>query len=121
MTGRITMMKLFMRAAEVEEQEILARSCGTTRAYLFQLAGGFRTPQPDLAMKISEQSELMHKASNGRLPVLHITDLVPSCARCKHAIKCLGADAVRAEFEIVTPEMVQAASSATDSEGGEHD
>ncbi len=120
--SKMTMTKQWMRLAEPEEQEIMARACGTTRSYMYHLSGGFRTPQPELAMRIAEQSEVMHKASNGRLPVLYVTDLVPACAGCKYAQKCLGADAVRAEFEIVTPEMVRAASVAeADSEGGEND
>lgn len=115
---RFTMVKIWQKLATVEEQEILARACGTSKAYLHQLAGGFRTPGPELAMKIADQTELMHKASNGRLPVLYLTDLVPACASCKYAQKCLGADAVRAEFEIVTPEML---AEQADSEGGEND
>jgi len=118
MTGRMTMMKLFMRAAEPEEQELLARNCGTTRAYLYHIAGGFRAPQPELAARIEEQTAIMHTASNGRLPKLYRTDLVSACAQCPYAAKCLGADAVRAEFEIVTPEML---AEQADSEGGHAD
>ncbi len=119
---KITLLKLWMRASVAEEQEILARECGTTRAYLYQLAGGFRTPNVDLAAALEKQTEVMHKASGGRLPRIFRTDLVTACAQCPYAHKCLGADAVRAEFEIVTPEMVRAASVAeADSEGGEND
>lgn len=115
---KITLLKLWMRASVAEEQEILARACGTTRAYLYQLAGGFRTPNVDLAAALETQTAIMHTASNGRLPKLYRTDLVSACAQCPYAAKCLGADAVRAEFEIVTPEML---AEQADSEGGEND
>jgi len=112
--------KTWMRAATADEQELLARRAGTTRAHLYFLANGDkdygRTAGTDLAAAIERASVEMAKASNGRLPEIYRTDLNPSCARCEFAQKCLGAKAVRAEFEIVTPELLDA-----DSEGGHAD
>lgn len=110
--SRMTMMKLFMRAAQPEEQELLARSCGTSRAYLYQISGGFREPGPELAAKLEVKIAEMSKVSNGRLPLVYRTDLVTACAQCSFAQKCLGARAVRAEFEIVTPELLDAEGSS---------
>ena len=108
--------KTWMRAATADEQELLARRAGTTRAHLYQLSGEFRQAGPEMAAALERVSVEMAKASNGRLPEIYRTDLNPSCARCEFAAKCLGSKAVRAEFEIVTPELLDA-----DSEGGHAD
>ena len=44
----------------------------------------------------------MAKKSKGRLPIVYRTDLVPACANCEFARKCLGPIAERASFEVVT-------------------
>lgn len=112
--------KTWMRAATADEQELLARRAGTTRAYLYFLSNGDkdygRSPGQDLAIAIERETLAMHKASGGRLPEIYRTDLNPACAQCQFALKCLGAKAVRAEFEIVTPEMLEG-----ESEGGDAD
>ena len=41
--------KTWMRAATADEQELLARRAGTTRAHLYQLSGEFRQAGPDMA------------------------------------------------------------------------
>lgn len=98
--------KTWMRAATAEEQELLARRAGTSRAHLYQLAGGFRQAGPEMAAAIERETVVMAKVSAGRLPEIYRTDLNASCARCQFAQKCLGSKAVRAEFEIVTPELL---------------
>lgn len=108
--------KTWMRAATADEQELLARRAGTTRAYLYFLANGDkpygRDAAPELAAAIEREAMAMAKASNGRLPEIYRTDLSPVCAGCDFAAKCLGSKAVRAEFEIVTPELLDSEGSS---------
>ena len=101
----ITMLKTWMRAATPDEQRLLAERCGTSRQYLYQLAGGLRFASPELAMAIERETLAMHKASKDRLPVIYRTDLSPVCRGCEFAKKCLGAAIVtRGEFEPVQAE-----------------
>lgn len=99
---KLTIMKLWMRAATPEEQDLLAKQVGTTRTYLYHLAGEFRSASPELARAIETATAEMHKASRGRLPRIYRTDLAAACAGCDFAQKCLGAAAVRAEFPLVS-------------------
>lgn len=116
----MSVMKQWMRLATPEEQMLLAHNAGTTRAYLYHLSAGEETtykrePKPGLAIAIERETAAMHKASKGRLPRVYRTDLVEACASCEFALKCLGPAAVRADFPIVTQEMVD------ESEGGHAD
>lgn len=105
---KLTIMKLWMKAATPEEQELLAQRVGTTRNYLYHLAGDFRSASAELARAIESATAEMHKASAGRLPRIYRTDLAAACAGCDFAQKCLGSAAVRADFPLVSD----------DSEGG---
>lgn len=112
----MTPMKMWMRAATPEEQQMLAVRSGTTRAYLYHLSAGdekpyHREPGADLAAAIERATIEMNATSEGRLPVIYRTDLVNACRNCEFARKCLGAIAERADFPIV----------AGDTEGGGHD
>ena len=98
----MSIFKLWMRAATPEEQELLAKRVGTTRSYLYHLAGEFRSASPEMAGGIERATTEMHKASRGRLPRVYRTDLAKACAGCEFAQKCLGAAAVRAEFPLVS-------------------
>lgn len=111
----MNMMKLWMRAAEREEQDLLAERVGSSRGYLEQLAGGHRSASAVLGAVIERETAKMHKASKGRLPKVYRTDLVEACHACEFAQKCLGPAAVRADFPIVTAELV------AESEGGHYD
>lgn len=121
--------KTWIFAAEAEEQEMLARAVGTTRAYLYMLSADrsksyFREPTPTLAAAIERETAKMHKASKGRLPLIYRTDFVTACADCPYAARCLGSAIVgRAEFDVVTPADIAAMDSngAGDSEGGDAD
>jgi hypothetical protein len=107
--------KLWMRAATPEEQELMAQAIGTTRGMLYQYSSPESTsryPSPERAQAIEVQAAKMHRASLGRLPLVYRTDLNDSCRLCTFAQKCLGPAAVRADFPIVTPEMVQDAGGA---------
>jgi hypothetical protein len=107
----MNVFKLWMRAATPEEQHLLAHRIGTSRAYLYHLSADEgskykREPNAEMAAAIERETEAMHKASKGRLPRIYRTDLVKACANCAFAQKCLGAAAVRADFPVVTAEMV---------------
>lgn len=107
----MSIFKQWMRVATAEEQEILAKRVGTTRSYLYHIAGDFRSASPELARQIEHATAELHKKSGGRLPRIYRTDLAKACAECEFAQKCLGAAAVRAEFPLVSD----------DSEGGTTD
>lgn len=112
----MTPLKLWMKAATPDEQKTLAHKVGTTRTYLYHLAASEdrdyrREPKPVLAAAIERVTAEMHKLSKGRLPRIYRTDLVKACAQCEFAQRCLGAAAVRADFQVVTPEALAAAGS----------
>lgn len=116
----MNVFKLWMRAATPEEQQLLAHRIGTSRAYLYHLSADDgskykREPNAELAAAIERETAAMNKISKGRLPRVYRTDLVKACANCAFAQKCLGSAAVRADFPVVTEEMV------IDSEGGHAD
>ena len=111
----MNIFKLWMRAATTEEQELLAVNVGTSREYLYQISGGFKQCSPERGSAIERETKRMHRASKGRLPIVYRTDLVEACRLCEFAQKCLGGAAVRADFPIVTAEMV------AESEGGHVD
>lgn len=97
-------MKQWMRAADAAQQEYLANRVGTTRAYLYHLAGDesanyAREPKPKLAAAIERVSEEMH-AKHG-LPRIYRTDLVTACRECAFARQCLGPIVDRVEFDVV--------------------
>ena len=103
----MTILKTWMMAATPEEQEAMARMAGTSRGMLYQVSGGFREFSAGAAGRIERATAKMHNLSNGRLPKLYRTDLAKACAQCQYAEKCLGLEAVRAEFPIVTREVVE--------------
>lgn len=82
-------IKNWMLLATADEQSELAKLAKTTRNYLYQLASDQRTSKPRLAGRIAEASVKMHKKSRKRLPILTRADLVPDCAECPYAQKCL--------------------------------
>lgn len=102
----ITHIKAWMSAATVDEQKLLAERAGTSRAYLYQLAGGHRQASAELGAAIERETKVMAKASKGRLPVVYRTDIVAACRVCEFAQKCLGERAVISEFPIVEVERL---------------
>lgn len=98
----ISPMKAWMAAATVDEQELLAKRVGTTRAMLFQYSGGHRQASAERAGAIERVTAEMHKASRGRLPLIYRTDISKACLQCEYARKCLGQRAVISEFPIVS-------------------
>lgn len=95
-------MKAWMMAATPDEQQLLAHQAKTSRQYLYHLSNGHRMASADLGSSIERVTAAMAKKSKGRLPVVYRTDLVPACANCEFARKCLGPIAERASFEVVT-------------------
>jgi len=116
----LNIVKQWMRAATPDEQKVMAEALGTSRQMLYQISGEHATVSAERAVRMEHQATAMHKASKGRLPRIYRTDLCEACRACEFAQRCLGAAAVRADFPIVTADMV-AAGATTDSEGGDHD
>lgn len=105
----ISPMKQWMAAATVDEQQLLAQRAGTSRGYLYQIAGGHRQASAELGAAIERESRAMAKASKGRLPVIYRTDIVAACRACEFAQKCLGERAVVSDFPIVDPRQLELA------------
>lgn len=96
----VTPLKLWMRAATVEEQEQLAKELGTSRGTLYQYGNQHRGASVERAIAIEVLTTHMHNESKGRLPIVYRTDLTAVCRGCAFARKCLGdAIIVRGEFE----------------------
>ena len=91
-------MKVWMDAATTDEQREMAAMVGSSRGYLYHIAGGFRKASTELAALIEEATKEMHKRSKGRLPVIYRTDLSSACAACQFARKCIG---MKAEFPLL--------------------
>jgi DNA-binding transcriptional regulator YdaS (Cro superfamily) len=102
-----------MAAATTDEQSILAERAGTSRAYMYQLAGGHRQASAELGSGIERETRVMAKASKGRLPIVYRTDIVAACRACEFAQKCLGERAVVSDFPIIQHLP------SVDTEGGE--
>lgn len=103
----LTPMKVWMAAATTDEQILLSDRVGTSRQYLYQLAGEHRQASAELGASIERETKTMAKASKGRLPVVFRTDLVAACRSCEYAQRCLGARAVVSEFPIVDPSQLE--------------
>ena len=104
-----TILKQWMRRATPDERQELAHDAGTTSAYLNHMAAPLgskyrREPSPILAASIERKTVAMAKSTKGRLPAVYRTDLVAACAQCEFAQRCLGAKAIRAEFDPVPDE-----------------
>ena len=94
----MNMLKIWMRAATPGEQATLATAAETSRGHLYQVSSGNRLFSPGKAALIERATVTLAIGTGGRLPVVWRTDLAPVCAQCEFAQKCLGANAVRAEF-----------------------
>lgn len=97
----INMLKVWMRAATPDEQELLAKRIGTSRPMLYHYSNENRQPSVERAIAIERETRVMAKASKGRLPAVMRTDLVAACRSCEYAAKCLGERIVVSEFPIV--------------------
>lgn len=104
----ITKLRLWMAAATPTEQEALAEAIGTSRAMLYQYAGGHREVSAARGGQIEAATKAMARLAKGRLPVVYRTDTVAACRACEYAQRCLGSIAVASEFPISAPEEVDA-------------
>jgi transcriptional regulator with XRE-family HTH domain len=105
----MTSMKQWMQAATPVQQFDLAKRAGTSRNYLYHLAGNFRDASAELAQRIERACLEMHKETKGALPKVYRTDLNNACRGCDFAQKCLGQAAVASEFNFIASD---------DTEGG---
>jgi hypothetical protein len=103
----ISPMKQWMAAATVEEQQLMAERVGTSRGYMYQIAGGHRQASAELGAAIERESKGMARASKGRLPVIYRTDIVAACRACDFAQKCLGERAIVSDFPIVDASQME--------------
>lgn len=81
----MNVMKIWMAAANREEQERLAALAKTSRAHLYHLASAKRTASAGLARELELASAQL--ARDG-LPALQREDLCPACGRCEYAKQC---------------------------------
>ena len=83
-------LTMWLKAATPAEQMELAKEVGTSRAYLNHLGAGHRKASAAIAGQIEMYTEVMHRASEGRLPRVYRTDLADVCRQCRYARECLG-------------------------------
>jgi transcriptional regulator with XRE-family HTH domain len=69
-----------LRTLSVPEQHRLAALAGTSRNYIYQLAGCSRRPSVDLASRVARATELMHAETEGRCPVVDLHTIATMCA-----------------------------------------
>lgn len=77
-----------MDVASPEEQEQLAVAAGTTRAMLYQYAGGHRALSAERAGMFEKAAAEVRK-HNRKLPKLFRVDLSAACRACPYARRCL--------------------------------
>jgi hypothetical protein len=99
----MTPLKQWMTDAGPQLTAALAKRCGTSVAYLNHLAAEAstkyrRNATVELATKIERHTVELARVARRPMHKVHRTDLVPACAECPHARKCLGAVAVRSDF-----------------------
>jgi DNA-binding transcriptional regulator YdaS (Cro superfamily) len=98
----VTPLQSWWARATTAERSTLAKALGTSTKYLSFYAQGRRQPGADRGIVIERETKLMNKASEGRLPVVYRTDVVPACRECEFARRCLGGARVEASaFNIV--------------------
>ncbi len=65
-------LKELMSLMDADERMELARLSGTSVSYLYQLAGGLRTPNVRLALDIEKASRQLASRTRGRLPIVDV-------------------------------------------------
>lgn len=81
-TYPITPLTLWLRAATPEQRERAAQLAGSTVNYLYQLGGCARGSRlsADLAFRIEDALQVLHKESGGKLPLVTARELSTMCA-----------------------------------------
>lgn len=69
-----------LRTCTDEEREWLASEAGTTKNYLYSLAGCHRgQPKLGLGLAIAEASKRLHRTTAGRTPIVSAEELATMC------------------------------------------
>lgn len=77
----MTPLSDFLRIASPEQRERCATLAGTSVGYLYQLAGCHRrNPSAVLALRIAEATAVLHRETDGRLPVVTAEQIATMCA-----------------------------------------
>lgn len=78
----ITPLLEWLRLANDEQRERAAALAGTTKTYLYQLAGCSRGTRlsADLAFRLEDAFKILNKESDGVLPKLTARELSTMCA-----------------------------------------
>ena len=74
-----TPLLAILRTMSVTEQHRLAMLAGTSRNYLYQLAGCTRRPGIGLATAIVDGVAVMHRETDGRVPLISVPELAAMC------------------------------------------
>lgn len=80
----MTSLKQWLISATSEEITRLAKTAGTSRAYLYQLAVGHRKASAMSAGQVVDAANLIGTECS-RLPVLRRSELCDACRMCPHA------------------------------------
>ena len=83
-----TKLKDWMKLATTTEQTELATRIGSSRNYLYQVSNGQRTASACFALNVENITRSMARSSKGRLPVVKVGDICPSCGKCPYYAKC---------------------------------
>lgn len=77
----MTPLSDFLRIASPEQRERCATLAGTSVGYLYQLAGCHRrNPSVNLAVRLAEATETLHRETDGRLPIVTAEQIATMCA-----------------------------------------
>lgn len=69
-------LRTFLRHATLRERNQLAKGCGSSVAYLYQMAGRHRYASPQMATRIEQVTRQMAVKSRGRLGLVPRESLV---------------------------------------------
>ena len=89
-------MQSWWQLATTAEKVELADMLGTSLKYLSFYAHGIRQPSAERGIQLEYATKTLAAKSEGRLPVVHRTDVVSACRSCEFALKCLGKDRIEA-------------------------
>ena len=70
-----TPLLALLRTLTPKQRERFAKQARTSVSYLYALSSGDRSPSAQLALRIEQASERMHKNTNGRSPVVTMREL----------------------------------------------
>lgn len=68
----------------VPEMKTFIEESGVSRSMLMFVASGKRNPSAEVAARIAEASKVLHRKSNGRLPIVTRQEICATCANCPY-------------------------------------